>query len=189
MIKSEFIRLTADLNLWWYLASLALWLACWVIEGEIVRGILLSILIGMAILPLSHLGSEEQQTGVEEWLQTIPGALLRQAIVSGVTGILMVAFLILPVLIRSFSYGFPVVLVLFSFAVCLPLFALFLGTYTKIERPFQLILLVFLYLLLNDPEMCLPISGGSVAVMLLFYLVVAGISISAVIVKQKKQML
>lgn len=189
MMKNELRRLLEDLNLWWFVAVLGLWGACWVVGMDIARPILLPLLFGLAVLPLSRLGSEEELTGVEQWLRTIPGAPLRQAIASALGSVLLCLFLSLPVMVRSFAVGLTAGAVIFSLGVCIPLLALFLGTYTKTERPFQLLLFLFLYIVLNSPRTFLPTTGGIAITVAVIYLMLAGISIIGVIGQKEKKML
>lgn len=189
MMKNEIRRMLGELHLWWHLTVLGLWVASWIMALDISRGVLLPILFGLAILPLSRLGSEEQTSGVEEWLLGIPGAPLRQSIASMGGSVLFCLLLILPVLIRSLAVSLPAALVILSLSLCIPLLGLLLGTFTKTERPFQLLLILFLYMVLNSPEVLLPTAGGIAVTVALVYLGLAGISIIAVIGQKGKMML
>jgi ABC-type transport system involved in multi-copper enzyme maturation permease subunit len=189
LIKNELQRLLKESNLWWFIVVLMLWIGCCFLELRSSRTILLPIILGLTVLPLSRLGSKEEHSGMSELLRTIPGAPLRQALASLNGGMLLCLFLIFPVLIRSFAIDPLASLVIFSLAVCLPSIALFLGTFTKTERPFQLILFLFLYLAFNIPDLLLPTFGGKAIAVAVSYFTVAGISTIGIIGLKEKKML
>ncbi|MEQ5993585.1 ABC transporter permease [Enterococcus faecalis] len=188
LIRSELHRLLRELNLWWFITILGLWIGCCLFEIRTSRTILLPIILGLTVLPLSRLGSGEELSGMGKMLRTIPGAPLRQALTSISGGMLLCLFLISPVFIRSFSIDLVAVLVIFSLGICLPSVASFLGTFTKTERPFQLTLFLFLYIVLNLPDLLLPTDGDSAIAIVVSYFIVAGISIIGVIGLKEKQM-
>ncbi|WP_430612490.1 ABC transporter permease subunit [Enterococcus sp. DIV0876] len=189
MTKNELQRITDDLSFWWYLVVFGLWLASWIVANEISRTILLPLLFGVAVLPLSRLGSEEALTGMDKWLLTIPGAPLRQALASAGSSLLLCLFLLFPALIRSLAIGFPAAMVIFSWGLAIPITALLLGSYTKTERFFQLLLFLFLYVALNFPDLLLPTGGKSAIAVTVFYLTLAGTAILGISAQKTKQML
>lgn len=188
LMKNELHRLLRELNLWWFITILGLWIGCWLLEIRTSRTILLPIILGLAVLPLSRLGSKEELSGVSELFRTIPGAPLRQALASICGSMLLCFFLVSPVFIRSFTIDLLAVLVIFSLVVCLPSVALFLGTFTKTERPFQLILFLFLYIVLNLPDLLLPTDENRAIAIAISYFIVAGISTIGTIGLKEKQM-
>lgn len=188
LAKAELRRLLADLELWWFIAAGILWLAGWVTPAGMTRGILLPLIFGLAMLPLSHLGSEEHHSGMGDWLRTIPGAPLRQARASGGTALSLCVFLALPACIKSLSFGVISFLAVLSWAMCIPAVAFFLGNWTKTERPFQMLLLLFLYLTMNSPDTILPVAKAPASIAGMCGFIVTAGAFLAVFLQREKLM-
>lgn len=155
---AEVQRLAAGISLFWLIPALGLWIAGWFTPAEIGRSMLMPILYGWAMLPLSMLGCEEMQTGVYAWLRTIYGAPLRQFFASCLSGVLFSLVLALPFACRmpSAVAMAPVL----AWALCVPTMALFLGRVSKTQRLFQVMMVVVLYIYLNVPDVFVPVEPG-----------------------------
>jgi hypothetical protein len=122
--------------------------------GFILSGFFLSPQAARSVLPFawlwllviwSEMGVRDRRDGVEPLLASAPAHLWRQTLAGWFSGVLLAVLLGSGALLRFLSEP-ALLLGFFAGALFLPALALFLGTATGNERPFQIILLVCWYL-------------------------------------------
>lgn len=188
MLRVELRRIAGNLGIWWLAVTGALWIASWVAEASTTREMLLPLLYGASIFPFSNLGCEERLTGVDDYLRTIPGAPLRQSLSSCSAALVISFILALPALVGALSSGLWAALVILGWALCLPTLGFMLGAFTKTRRTYQILVLVFLYVVLNMPTILLPTVGSRAVIMTIVYFSIAVVSFGAVFAQKKTSM-
>ncbi|MDL2317966.1 hypothetical protein LJC74_02565 [Eubacteriales bacterium OttesenSCG-928-A19] len=113
--------------------------------------------------------------------------MIRQSVASGTAASIIGFALAFPAFVDALSKGFSVAWVILGWALCLPLLGLMLGSYTKTGRTYQMLLLVFLYFVLNMPSTLLPIEVDSAKIAGAIYLFIAFASFTAAIIQKKKK--
>lgn len=157
----ELRMMLAERSVFWKAAALGLWIAALFAPVETVRETLLPVSFGWMLPVLSQMGCREHRNGMESVLCTVEGAPLRQAGACWLAGFAVSAAAAMPLLLRMLASGRET-----GFAACLiftlfvPSAALFLGEWTNTDRAFELLFLVLLYLMLNMPDLMLPLEPG-----------------------------
>ncbi len=154
IIHSEALILIKDRTRLWWITAICLWIATIFSPMNTVCSALFPITFAWMLPVFSKMGCLEYQTGVNSVLRTISKAPLLLAFDCWSTG-----------LVISLAVGFPTLLrLLFSnqianfisalvFTAAVPSFALFLGEWTKTNRPFEILYLIVCYLAVNVPKL------------------------------------
>lgn len=154
LIHSEAMILFKDRGAFWWAAAVCLWIANLVSPMDTVRGALFPIALAWMLPVFSKMGCLEHQTGVAAVLRTIPKAPFLLTLACWNTGLAVSLFTALPVLLRLlFSNHLADFVSILAVAVAVPSFSLCLGEWTKTNRPFETLFLIFCYLAINVPEL------------------------------------
>ncbi len=141
---------------WWIVAA-CLWIANCFSPMDTVRSALFPIAFLWMLPAFSEMGCLEHQTGMVCILRTIPKAAVRQAYFCWRIGFAVSLLTALPVLLRLLFSGNPAeFLSALVFAVFIPSAALFLGEWTKTNRPFEICFLILCFLMINVPQLVFP---------------------------------
>ncbi|WP_416353347.1 hypothetical protein ACNAN0_11455 [Agrilactobacillus fermenti] len=167
-----FRLLTGDVSRYWLWLLLITWLWSWTTTTYQMRHLALPLLFLLAIPLFANLGATAVQTGVAQWLQTVPDGQRRQKWWASISGWLLALGLILPAVQQTTVMAY---LALLIWALQLPLVAQLIGRLTRSQRPFQVILVVFFYLYLNGAPL-LPFDQAHLFLPTLLYLSIGSLA-------------
>lgn len=117
----------------------------------------------------AELGAGEVQSGVYQWLQTLPNGHRRQTVREILIGSALSVALALPALIKAPTLMVSLALLVWSLQ--LPVLAQLLGRLTASKRPIQLLMVVFFYLYLNGAPL-LSFNQTELVLPTLIYLII-----------------
>ena len=144
-VTAEFKLLLKGRPTLWYVVAAGLVLLCLTSELEMVRQWLLPLTWLWPLLLWSEMGVREGKYGVDQLLFSAPALLWRQLPAAWTAGVLLYLLLGSGVLIRFLAE--PALLAGFvAGALFIPSLALLLGVVGGLERPLQILLLIFWYL-------------------------------------------
>lgn len=176
LIPSELRMMFAERSALWRITAIGLWIASLFAPLETVRGTLLPVAFGWMLPVFSRMGCREQKSGMTSVLLTVDGAPLRQAGACWAAGLAASVSASLPLsfrlLVSGEETGFAACL---AFALLVPSLALFLGDWTGTDRAFELVFLMLCYLMLNLPDLMLPLAPGAQPLLRIAAFCLAGI--------------
>jgi hypothetical protein len=113
----------------------------------------------------SQMGCREYQCHITESLKSIDGAFSHQGILNWFVGVCFSMMITFPLLIRmAIEKKFSGLCACIAFCLFVPSLAFFLGEITESPRPFEIILLLLCYLMLNHPPIIIGISEEYVSI-------------------------
>ncbi|MGM0124028.1 hypothetical protein IGI37_001402 [Enterococcus sp. AZ194] len=187
MIKVEFLRLLKETSWIFGVTGLALWVICWFIDFELMIRFIPPVLLIWGMFPLSNLGSYEKQTQVLDLLRTIPKAPIRQAISSLSTIGFLFVLMLMPICCRIIIHvGIVPAFMVVALFFCVISLAFFLGSLTQQARFFEIILLVYAYVLLNAPGGFLPMVSQKALFMGVGYFSVGLVALILILLERKR---
>lgn len=163
VFRSQMTILLKSQSFFWWSVAVCLWIANLFSPMDTVRSALFPLAFVWLLPVFSKMGYLEHQTGMIIVLRTIPNAPLLQALFCWRAGLAISFFTSLPVLLRLFlSQNFAGFLAVIIFTIFIPTSALFLGEWTKSNRPFEILYLILCFLMMNLPTLVFTDSSFSV---------------------------
>lgn len=154
ILHSEALILLKDRTKLWWITAICLWIATIFSPMDTVCSALFPIAFAWMLPVFSKMGCLEHQTGVNSVLRTISKAPLLLAFDCWSTGLAISLAVGFPTLLRLlFSNQIANFISALIFTVAVPSFALFLGEWTKTNRPFEILYLIVCYFAVNVPQL------------------------------------
>lgn len=151
---SEALILLKDRTKLWWMTAICLWIATFFSPMDTVCSALFPIAFAWMLPVFSKMGCLEHQTGVDSILRTMPKVPLLLTFDCWNTGLAISLAVGFPTLLRLlFSNQIANFISALVFVVAVPSFALFLGEWTKTNRPFEILYLIVCYLAVNVPQL------------------------------------
>lgn len=165
----SFRLLTGGVTNYWLSIILLIWLWNWLTPYQGLTQFAFPILFLTAMPLFAELGAGEVQSGVYQWLQTLPNGHRRQTVREMLIGSALSVALALPALIKAPTLMVSLALLVWSLQ--LPVLAQLLGRLTASKRPIQLLMVVFFYLYLNGAPL-LSFNQTELVLPTLIYLII-----------------
>ena len=159
LVVPEMRMMLSERPVLWKIAALGLWISSIFSPLDTVRGTLLPIAFGWMLPVFSQMGCREHRNGMDSLFRTVEGAPLRQAKACWRAGFAVSIVTALPLMLRMLASGQETgFLACFVFVLFVPSAALFFGEWTNTGRAFEIVFLVLCYLMLNVPDLAIPLE-------------------------------
>lgn len=178
MVTAEVMRLTKTVSFLWLFPAVGLLVAMCLVSLNIGITVLLPVLYGWSILLFSSMGSDDMVSGMDALYRTISGTPVRQAAAAYAAGAVFSLILAAPVCVRvALDGNITTLCAIFAWVMAVPAWGLTLGRFTQSPRPFQIMFIILLYMVLNMPQVFFP-AGAAALVNSIIYFVLAVIALA-----------
>ena len=187
---AESKRLFLTLSRGWLFFGAGLWLLTWFLPFTASLFFMPALLYAWALPFFSALGSAEKSTGMEELYRSISNAPVRQTLASWASSAVFSLLLSFPFAFQYSKQGlWAGVLMAAMWALVLPTVALTFGSVSKSPRGFQITCIIFLYIVLNIPELFFPLSPTPLFINSLVYASLFALCFLFLLLQRKKTQL